>query len=390
MLALFDATACTPGGILHQATLLVDDSSRISYVGPITRFEQRHGRSVDLQGMLLSPGFIDIHTHGGRGITFGQPGRQADDLAQYSQWVLRSGVTGFICSLAAPDRASLLSIVAECAEVLEIGLPGAEGLGIHLEGPFLNPERRGAFSRSWLRQPTLEEATALLEAGRGWIRMVTLAPELPRAGEVAALFHSAGVTVALGHSDASYEVASDALQGRWTHVTHTCNAQSPFTHRQPGVVGAVLTSERVTAELIADGVHLHAGALKLLNRCLGTERLVLVTDAMAAAGLGNGEYRLVGELVTVVDGVARLSDGTLAGSTATMDSCLRHWISATGCSPEVSTRLASTNAARAVGAMSSVGKLVPGKLANLTVLDQDLRVRLVVVRGKIVYEAGLA
>ena len=355
MLALHNATACTPGGLLRQAMLLVDDSSRISYVGPPARFEQRHGRSVDLQGMLLSSGFIDIHTHGGRGITFGQPGRQADDLAQYSQWVLRSGVTGFICSLAAPDRASLLSIVAECAEVLEIGLPGAEGLGIHLEGPFLNPERRGAFSRSWLRQPTLEEATALLEAGRGWIRMVTLAPELEDGGPATELMVREGVVVAVGHTNA-----------------------------------AVLTSERVTAELIADGVHLHAGALKLLNRCLGTERLVLVTDAMAAAGLGNGEYRLVGELVTVVDGVARLSDGTLAGSTATMDSCLRHWISATGCSPEVSTRLASTNAARAVGVMSSVGELVPGKLANLTVLDQDLRVRLVVVRGKIVYEEGLA
>lgn len=389
MLILHNATAFTPAGPIREATVHVEDSGHISYVGVRNAGEQLGGASMNLRGMALLPGFVDIHTHGGNGVAFGSPGLHAVDLWRYSQWVVRSGVTGFVCSLAAADHGTLVSVVAECAAVLSGGLPGAEGLGIHLEGPFLNPERKGAFASGWLRVPSLQEAGELLRAGRGWIRMATIAPELPGANEVAALFRSQGVTVALGHSAASYEEARDALRGNWTHVTHTYNAQSPFTHRQPGVVGAVLTSDTVTAELIADGVHVHEGAIRLLQRCLGTKRLVLVTDAMSAAGLPDGEYELVGERVKVTGGVARLSDGTLAGSTSTMDSCLRHWIAATGCTLQESTRLTSLNPARALGLAKSHGVLAPGMCANLVVLDADLVVRLVVVRGKAVYAQGL-
>ena len=389
MLTLHNATVVTPTGSLHGATVTSDETGRISYVGVRRKRAKPAGRSIDLHGMSLLPGFIDVHTHGGHGITFGVACRQAEDLASYSRWVVKWGVTGFLCSLAAPDRDSLLSVVAECVKTLEPGLPGAEGLGIHLEGPFLNPERRGAFATGWLREPALDEAAALLAVGGGWIRMITMAPELPASNEVAALFRSAGVTVALGHTDASFEEAREALQGAWTHVTHTFNAQSHFSHRQPGVVGAVLVSDRVTAELIADQVHVHPGAMRLLKKCLGLERLVLVTDAMAGAGLTDGNYDLVGESVKVSGGVARLSDGTLAGSTATMDRCLRTWIEATGASLEGSTRLVSANPARTLGLLPEMGEITPGKLANLTALDAEHRVRLTVVRGRVVYQDAL-
>jgi N-acetylglucosamine-6-phosphate deacetylase len=375
----------TPAEVLEHGGVIVGDDGRITYAGPAAEAPRAEGQAVDLGGRWLLPGLIDIHVHGGNGVTFGMPGQAGPDLRAYSEWVASTGVTGFLCSLDAPDAATLVQVVEECVAALEAGLPGAEGLGIHLEGPFLNPAKKGAFNPAWLRQPALAEAEGLLQAGRGWIHQITMAPELPGAQQVAARMRAAGVVVSLGHSDTGYEAASAALRGDFTHVTHTFNAQRGFTQREPGVFGAVLASDGVTAELIADTIHVHPGAMKVLLRCLGTDRVVLITDAMTAAGLSDGRYDLVGNPVIVKDGRATLLDGTIAGSTVPLSECVRNVHQQVGVPLPEAVKMASLNSARAMGFADRLGAIAAGKDASLIAVDEDMNVFWTMVKGKVVY-----
>jgi N-acetylglucosamine-6-phosphate deacetylase len=382
---LYYGRVFTPTEIIEPGSVVVSDEGRIAYVGPMENAPRADGLRIDMRGRIVCPGFIDVHVHGGNGITFGGSPRIAPDLNEYSQWVACNGVTGFLCSIAAPDAEAHVQLVSAFAAALEDGGQGAEALGLHLEGPFINVEKKGAFNPAWIRAPDLDESRKVLEAGHGWIRQTTIAPEMPGAQEVAALFRSAGVVVAMGHTNTDYDTASAALRGRFTHVTHTFNAQRGFGHRAPGVFGAVMTSDRVTAELIADTVHVHPGAMKMLLRCLGTDRLVLITDAMAGAGLADGIYDLVGHTVTVKDGKATLADGTIAGSTATINQCVHNVNQKVGAPLLDAVKMASLNPARAMGFADRLGSLAVGKDASLTVIDEQVNVYLTMVKGQIVY-----
>jgi N-acetylglucosamine-6-phosphate deacetylase len=375
----------TPTEVIEDGAVIVGDEGRIAYVGPAAEAPGVEGEALDLRGRLLLPGLIDIHVHGGRGVTFAIPGQAGQDLRLYSEGVASTGVTGFLCSLDAPDAATLVQVVEESVAALEAGLPGAEGLGIHLEGPFLNPAKKGAFNPAHLRPPTLAEAEGVLRAGRGWIRQITMAPELPGAQQVAARMRAAGVVVALGHSNSDYEGASAALRGDFTHVTHTFNAQRGFGQREPGVFGAILASDKVTAELIADTIHVHPAAMKVLLRCLGTDRVVLITDAMTAAGVSDGRYDLAGNTVVVKDGRATLLDGTIAGSTVALIECVRNVHQRVGVPLPEAVKMASLNPARAMGFAGRLGSIAAGKDASLTVVDEDMTVWLTMVKGKVVY-----
>jgi N-acetylglucosamine-6-phosphate deacetylase len=370
---------------MQRASIVVSDDGRIAYVGPMEGAPRADGPHIDMRGRIVVPGFVDVHVHGGHGIRFGTPGDRAADLRAYSEWVSSTGVTGFLCSISAPDAQSLVQMVSDLAAVLDAGMPGGEALGLHLEGPFINREKKGAFNPQWIRQPAMEETEAVLDAGRGWIRQVSLAPELPGAHEVAARFRTAGVVVSMGHTNADYATASAALRGNFTHVTHTFNAQRGFHHREPGVFGAIMASDAITAELIADTIHVHPGAMKMLIRCLGSDRVVLITDAMAAAGLSDGEYGVVGQAVTVKDGQARLADGTLAGSTATLNGCVRNVNQAVGVPLLDAVKMASLNPARAMGFADRLGSLAVGKDASLTVIDEQGNVYWTMVKGRLVY-----
>ncbi|MBC7233548.1 MAG: N-acetylglucosamine-6-phosphate deacetylase [Chloroflexi bacterium] len=382
---LYYATVFTPTEVIERGAVVISDDGRIAYVGPMEDAPRTDGLRLDLRGRIVVPGFIDVHVHGGNGITFGESDQIAGDLAAYSKWVASAGVTGFLCSISAPHAEALVQMVRAYADALDAGTPGAEALGLHLEGPFLSKEKKGAFNPAWLRQPAMDEAEAVLQAGRGWIRQMTLAPELPGAQEVAALFRAAGVVVSMGHTNADYELASAALRGNFTHVTHTFNAQRGFQHREPGVFGAIMTSDEVTAELIADTVHVHPGAMKMLIRCLGTDRVVLITDAMAGAGLPDGTYELVGHTVIVKEGRATLPDGTLAGSTATLDQCVRNVHQTVGVPLLEAVKMASLNPARAMGFADRLGSIAVGKDASLAVIDKQANVYLTLVKGRIVY-----
>lgn len=381
---LYYTNILTPTQVIKNGAIAISED-QIAYVGSMENVPEVSGLKMDLRGKYVVPGFIDVHVHGGKGIAFGESNDPHKELQAYSDWVTSNGVTGYLCSIAAPDAVALAEKISLFADVLEAGIAGAQPLGLHLEGPFINSKKKGAFNPAWLRTPSLEEAEAFLKAGRGWIRQMTLAPELPGTQQIAALFRSNGIVVSMGHTDTDYETARAALKGNFTHVTHAFNAQTEFHHRHPGVFGAILDSDEITAELIADTIHVHPGAMTVLLRCLGTDRVVLITDAMPGAGLADGIYDLVGFKVTVKDGHANLPDGTIAGSTVLLNQCVHNVNHLLGVPLNEAVKMASLNPARSMGFADSLGSLAVGKEANLIVIDENVNVYMTMVKGKIVY-----
>lgn len=388
-LTLYNARLITPAAIVARGAILVSDDGRIAYAGPSEGAPHLLGESLNLEGLTIAPGFLDVHTHGGGGVGFGTSGDAAKELRAYSQWASASGVTGFLCSLAAADADALLATVRAYADALGTELPGAQALGIHLEGPFLNPVRKGAFPTSWLRVPSVEEAKRLLRAGGGRIRVVTIAPELPGALTIAEVFQKARVLVAMGHTDADYPTADAALRGPFAHVTHAFNVMRGVHHREPGALGAVLASDTITAELIADGIHVHPAAMRIILRCLGRDRVILVTDSSPWVGMPDGDYDWLGRRVRMSRDRATLPDGTLAGSTATMDACVRNAAAMAGIPLAQAIRMATLNPARALGLDRRIGRIARGMDANFVALDADGRVVMTFVRGRRIYDRAL-
>lgn len=321
------------------------------------------------------PGFVDIHVHGGGGHTFttGDP----DAARGAAAFHRRHGTTTLLAGLVSSPEELLRAATAAFRPLVDEGILA----GVHVEGPYLSGPRCGAQNPAYLREPSLDELRALLALGGGAVRMVTLAPELPGAIEAIRLLTGAGVVAAVGHTDATYEQTLAAVAAGATVGTHLFNGMRPPHHRDPGPVFALLGAESVVCELVADGVHLHDGALAFAARATGLGRAALITDAIDAAGMPDGRYELGGQDVLVSAGVARLArDRSIAGSTLTMDAALRRAVGA-GIALVDACRMASTTPARAIGLADRVGALVPGLAADLVVLDPQLRVRRVMRGG---------
>ncbi len=337
----------------------------------------------DLRGLIVAPGFIDLHVHGGGGFSLASD--DPEQIRSYARWVVSTGVTSFLVTSVGADRDHLLRRIRTALPSMD-GVPqGAQPLGIHLEGPFLSPDRPGAFPLGWLRPPDIEEFRECLEAAGGHLRIVSLAPELPGAGAIIAAAVRAGVVVGLGHSDATYEEAQRAFSLGVRHVTHCYDAMRLFHHRDPGCLAAALNSRDVTAELIADGIHVHRGAVEMLVRAKGVERTVLVTDAIPLAGLPDGMFDMYGERVWVEGGMARRADGVLAGSTAAMDSMVGNVARWLPLSMADAVRMATLNPAMVIGKADRKGRLAPGFDADVVVLAPDLEVEMTFVGGEEVY-----
>ena len=376
----------TPFTAILNGCIRWNEEGIITYAGSQAAAPPEEAEEIATDALTAIPGMIDMHVHGGFGITFGLGDLEAG-LSQYALRAAEHGVTGFVLTISGPNADFITETIAAYVPLLEKPFAGAQPLGLHLEGPFLNPEKHGAFNPDWIRPIQLEEMQRAIKAGKGWIRHVSLAPELDGAAEIAALLKANIIHAALGHSNTDYETAARALAGDFSHVTHTFNAQTGLHHREPGVVGAVLTSEMVSAELIADGVHVHPAAMQVLVKCLGAERVCLITDAMPGAGLPDGNYKLLEQDVQVTNGTARLADGTLAGSTATMDQCLRNMAGISGVSLAQAARMATANPARVLGMDSRLGALLPGRQADITLLSPDLQVRMTIKDGRIIFKA---
>ena len=356
----------TPAGVLDNGVVSVS-RGRITSV---TESASVHS------GRWIVPGFVDIHVHGGGGYTFttGDP----DEARGAAAFHLRHGTTTMLASLVSSPFELMLAATKAYAPLV------AEGVlaGVHFEGPYLSRIRCGAQNPAYLRDASVAELGTLIEAGGGTVRMVTLAPERPGALESIDLLVRHGVVAALGHTDATYEQTRAGIAAGATVGTHVFNGMRPPHHREPGPVFALLGAPSVVCEFVADGHHLHDGALAFATSVTGPDRAALVTDAMAAAGMPDGAYDLGGQQVTVSGGVARLTEGgSIAGSTLTMTAALRHAVHI-GLSIVDACRMVSTTPANAIGLGTEVGAVRTGLRADLVELSEDLEVVRVMRAGK--------
>jgi N-acetylglucosamine-6-phosphate deacetylase len=357
---------------------------RIERVGPVGRLDGG-GDVVDLGTRWVLPGYIDLHVHGGGGAQFNTS--EPEEVLSAARFHARHGTTALLATTVAAPMAELqtaLGAIGSCVAWRDAAVPrdGAIVLGAHLEGPFLSPKRPGAMDPADFATPDDRALQRLLSAAGPSLRMMTIAPELPGALELVELLIAAGVVVSLGHSDATYAEASAAVRAGARSATHLFNAMRPFHHREPGVLGAVLDLPEVNCELICDGVHAEPAALRIAFRVKGRDGVRLVTDAMRAAGMPDGEYLLGGSRVVVTQGRATVAGGdSIAGSTLTMDAALANAVRFLGVTPQEAAVLASANPARLLGLGRRKGSIAAGMDADLVVLDDELRVCGTLVEG---------
>ncbi len=397
----------TPGGVLNPGWIRLA-GDLIGAVGAGDPRGQLAGlAAVDLRGQWVLPGFVDMHVHGGGGASFTEG--TAEQARQAAEFHRRRGSTSLVASLVTAPVATLEARAAMLAGLADEGVIA----GIHLEGPFLAPARRGAQDPRHMIAPDVTVFERLHAAARGHLRVITLAPELPGAAAVIKAAVRSGVTAAIGHTDATADVTAAAIDAGASHATHLYNGMRPPHHREPGAAGALLDRDEVSCEVIADGAHLHGITIRLTARAAGPGRLVLITDAMAAAGMPDGSYRLGSMSVSVTGGVARLAGhpgpagdrpaddrpaddrpaddtgpaggatppGAIAGSTASMASVVAHAIAAGLPVPEVAAA-ASTTPARVLGLGHRTGALGPGLTADLVVCDDEFRLHAVMRHGQ--------
>ncbi|MFF7314827.1 N-acetylglucosamine-6-phosphate deacetylase [Streptomyces sp. NPDC008137] len=367
---LTGATVVLPTETITNGRVVVE-GTRITTTAP------ENAQVIDVTDHYVIPGFVDLHNHGGGGASF--TSGSAEDILKGIHTHRLHGTTTLVASTVTGDmdflsqRAGLLSELAEQGEIA----------GVHFEGPFISPCRKGAHAEDLLRDPHPADVRKLVEAARGHAKMVTLATELPGGLDSVRLLADQGVIAAIGHTDATYEQTVEAIDAGATVATHLYNAMPPLGHRSPGPIAALLEDDRITVELINDGTHLHPAALQLAFHHAGASRVAFITDAMDAAGFGDGRYWLGPLEVEVADGVARLvEDGTIAGSTLTLDRAFKRAVTIDGLSVRDAVQALSATPARLLGMSDRIGSLEPGKDADLVLLDSDFELKGVMRRGE--------
>ena len=383
--AIFARRAFTPHEEIPDAVVLID-GEKITAVGRRDEIAiPASARRCDQGEFSVVPGFIDVHIHGAAGHDVMEATPEA--LSAIASYAARHGTTSLVATTVSASEESICRAAANVAAwIYNQGRSarrqtlGAEMLGVHFEGPFISRDRRGVHPEEWIAAPSSALFSRFLAAAKGTARIITLAPELPGADELVEQAGKAGVVVSLGHTNATYAEAMAAIKIGARHAAHVFNAMRPFSHRETGVVGAVLTSDDVTAELIADGVHVDEAAIRVLVAAKGSGGIVLVSDGTAATGMPDGRYGLGTFEINVVGGVARNSEGRLAGSTLTLDRALRHML-ALGLPLRDVLRMLTSNPARLLGLEQRKGTLVGGADADLVFLDEGNRVAGVVTRG---------
>lgn len=380
---VFGTVTAPPG---HTFTLSCDGGM----VGPWLDEEREiDGPMLDGTDCILLPGFIDVHIHGSGGADVMDA--TPESLETISNFLVRHGITGFFATTVTASHAETLAAVSNverfCNEACSdkgVGSPvGARVLGVHLEGPYISGKFPGAQNPAFVRPPSTLEFEELLDAGP--VRMITLAPEEEGAQSLIEMALESNVRVVLGHTAATFDEARAAIDAGVSQATHTFNAMRGLHHRQPGAVGAVLSDDRIYAQLIADGIHVHPAAMRILGRCKGPTRAILISDAIRATGMPEGRYETGRLPVIVENGACRLEDGTLAGSVLTLDAALRNFMTATGWPLVQVWPTTSLTPAQAMGIDDEVGRISRGARADLTLLDTETQVVATVVGGRLAY-----
>jgi N-acetylglucosamine-6-phosphate deacetylase len=374
------ATVVTPDGTLPNGTLVWDEGV-VAAVLASSAGPPQADATLDASGLILAPGLIELQVNGGFGLDLtSDPG----SIWQLGARLIELGVTAFLPTIVSSPP----EVIRRAQEVVRAGPPagyrGAVPLGLHLEGPFLAPSKRGAHRLDCLRAPNALETQTWSPADG--VAMVTLAPELPGALELIGPLAGRGVVVSAGHSAADFTVGQEAIEAGVRYGTHVFNRMTGLDHRSPGLAAALLADERVTVGLIADGVHVHPEMIRLAWRLAGPTRFSLVSDAMAGLGLASGRFRLGGQDVFVADSTARLQDGTLAGSVLPLYLGVRNLMAFTGCPPELALR-AVTTVPTGLLRLKGRGVIGPGSRADFVLLTERLEVVATILGGEIAYAA---
>jgi N-acetylglucosamine-6-phosphate deacetylase len=379
--AITGGRVITPLDDIEQADVLIEDG-KIVAVGPqlVAGFD---GETIDAKGLIVAPGYIDVHVHGSAGRDTMDGTREA--IAGMAEFFATRGVTSFCPTTLTVGREAIMKSVRAVYDCQQNPVEGAQPLGVHLEGPYIDANKKGAQPKEHVRTASPDEYQEFFSLGN--IRAITLAPEIEENKQVIPFARARGAAAVVGHSSATYEQLVEAVGRGVNHATHTFNQMEGLHHRKPGTVGAALLLADVYAEVIADGVHLHPAIVDMIARLKGPDKAVLITDAISGAGMPDGEYKLGGQKVVVKDGAVRLADGTLAGSCLTLDQAVRNVAKFTRrCLPEC-IRMATLTPARSIGVAGRKGSLETGKDADVVLLTSDLQVHTTIVMGKVAYQA---
>ncbi|WP_274365567.1 N-acetylglucosamine-6-phosphate deacetylase [Paenibacillus thermotolerans] len=380
----FNAKLYAPEGPIEGGWMLITEEGKIAATGPKGKecTEAAGADKVDCEGGLLLPGFIDVHVHGGGGFSVMEGLRE--QLEGMSAFHAAHGTTSFLATTTTASHDSIVKVLDAASSAVG-SVSGADLCGIHLEGPFIHPKRRGTQALEWIAPPSVAKLEEYIRAARGTIRIVSMAPELEGGLEAVRFLTAQGITVSAGHTNATFEEMAAAVANGVSHTTHHFNGMSPLHHREPGVAGAGLMLPQLTTELICDGIHVHPAAVRLLYQVKGPESICMITDAVTCAGLPDGEYGSV----IMKQGEVKLADGTtLAGSALTMIAAFRNVLRFTGLPPEAVLPAFTGVPARQAGLSDRKGSLAPGKDADFLLLDREYRLKTTYVRGKAVYRVA--
>jgi N-acetylglucosamine-6-phosphate deacetylase len=366
------ASLITPLERVDSPVVVIEDG-RVTAAGSRRQIEIPTGaQHLDFPGMVIAPGFIDLHVHGNAGHDVMEPNNAG--LERMQRAMARHGVTSYLATTVTAPEDRLLRTMENLGKAVRAGenagKSGSRPLGIHIEGPFISPAKCGVHPPGNLVPPSLGLFERWWQASGGAIRMMTIAPELPGADILIQHAKQLGVRSSLGHSNATYAEAMQGISAGADHATHTFNAMRPLDHREPGILGAVLTDDRLTADLIADGIHVDPSIVKLFLTAKGEERAILITDAISATGMGDGRYKL-GNLEVEVKGDRCEYNGRLAGSVLTLDRAVRNIMSFAGWKLQQSVRLATLNPARLLGISDRKGVVKHGSDADLVILTPE-------------------
>lgn len=372
----------TPAGLIEHGVIAISDGN-IAYAGEAGQLPESYAAwpVKEKTAGLFIPGFVDVHVHGGAGHDFMYSDKDAlDAITKYHS---EQGTTTMLATSMTAPKADIDQVLAEVHHYRSSPMPYAQLAGVHLEGPFISPKWPGAQNPEHIVPANIDWLEEWEAAYPGLMKQVTLAPEREGALEAIRWLRNHNITAALGHTDATYEEVIAAADAGLNQAVHTFNAMTPLHHRKPGTVGAVLSDNRIRGEIIADGIHVHPAMVSLLAHLKNEDNLLLITDAMSATGLSDGEYKIGDLPVTVKDGVATLRDnpGALAGSTLTMIRGFQFLVQQAGMSLEDASRAASQHPAASLGLQDVIGTLEAGKQADLLLLDEALNLQGVWIQG---------
>lgn len=376
--AIVHGTIYTPDEVFAPGVVLMQGDTITAVGAADATSVPPEAELIEARGMAVVPGLIDVHIHGLMGSDTMGP-----DLGHAIRALPAFGVTTFAPTTLTLPREETLALLSAMVDVIDDPPSGARCLGIHMEGPFLSPDRPGMATPDWFEPLTWEMFLSFQRAARGHIRMLTFAPEVGEAMACIPRLIEADVLPVIGHSDATFEQVAQAVRLGLSHATHTFNAMRPFHHREPGVVGAILYFDEIVAELIGDGIHVHPAAMAILLRVKGVDGVALVSDAAPLAGLPDGEYEWEHKPLLIQDGSCRLTDGTLAGAHALLDTGVRNLVRLVGLPLERALVPATRVPADALGLRK--GRLAPDYDADIVILDEALCPTLTIVGGEVVF-----